>query len=67
LINEGEKKFRSLSAVESGMRLLGEQDAAWAVDWNQDGRTDLLVGQTAEALQLFLQTNDPSIAAGARQ
>jgi hypothetical protein len=67
LINGGEKKFRSLSAVESGMRLLGEQNAAWAVDWNQDGRTDLLVGQTAEALQLFLQTNDAPIAAGARQ
>jgi hypothetical protein len=49
------------------MRLLGEQNAAWAVDWNQDGRTDLLVGQTAEALQLFLQTNDAPIAAGARQ
>jgi len=56
LLNDGEKKFRGLSALDSGIRLLGEQDAALAVDWNKDGRMDLLVGQTAEALQLFLQS-----------
>lgn len=56
LLNEGENTFRALSAVESGIRLLGEQDAALAADWNQDGRMDLLIGQTAEDLLLFLQS-----------
>ena len=56
LLNEGEKQFRALTAVDSGIRLFGEQDAALAVDWNKDGRMDLLIGQTAKDLQLFLQS-----------
>lgn len=58
LLNDGDKKYRALSAGESGIRLWGEQDAALAIDWNKDGRMDLIVGQTAEDLQMFLQSKN---------
>lgn len=66
LLSDGERKFRPLSVAESGLCLLGEQDAVMATDWNHDGRMDLLVGQTAEPLQLFLQSTDSSVVHGTR-
>ena len=56
LMAEGFRGFRALTAVESGIRLFGEQSAAVATDWNGDGRMDLIVGQTAGELRLFLQS-----------
>ncbi len=59
LMNQGQGIFRGLQARESGIRVLGEQTAALAADWNGDGRMDLLVGQTAGRLRGFIQTGQP--------
>ncbi|MGB1520243.1 MAG: hypothetical protein ACPHDL_08955, partial [Limisphaerales bacterium] len=51
--NLGERRFRCLSAEESGIRLFGEQSACQAADWNGDGRVDLIVGETAGSIGWF--------------
>ncbi len=57
LVSDGFQQFKPLSSEESGILLFGEQSEAKSLDWNADGRMDLLVGQTAGDIQLFLQVD----------
>ncbi|HTD87497.1 MAG TPA: FG-GAP-like repeat-containing protein, partial [Candidatus Binatia bacterium] len=45
--------FRPMSGDESGIKIYGEQRACAFADYDGDGRTDLLVGQSRGATQLF--------------
>ena len=63
--NLGERRFRCLSAEESGIRLFGEQSACQAADWNGDGRVDLIVGETAGSIGWFERMSGRQDAAAA--
>jgi hypothetical protein len=56
--------FKALTAEESGIRVFGEQSEVLATDWNGDGLSDLLIGQTAGDLRLFLQSSDAPLNVG---
>ncbi|MBT5927177.1 MAG: VCBS repeat-containing protein [Verrucomicrobia bacterium] len=62
LLAEGGQRFKALTAEESGIRIFGEQTEAVATDWDGDGRVDLLVGQTAGELRLYLQSKQSSLS-----
>ncbi len=53
LRGDGQGGFRSMSALESGIAIMGEGRAAAVCDYDHDGRPDLLVTQHAGATRLF--------------
>jgi hypothetical protein len=53
LLGDGQGGFRPLSALESGVRILGEQRACAVADFDADGRLDLAVGQNRGVTRLF--------------
>lgn len=62
LKGDGTGNFRTVSGVESGIRIYGEQRGAAAGDLNRDGRTDLAVTQNRGETRLLLnRTEQPGI------
>lgn len=53
LRGDGRGGLRVVSAMESGIRLVGEQRGAATGDWDGDGRADLVVAQNGEVALLF--------------
>ncbi len=53
LSGDGLGGFQAVAAATSGLRIYGEQRGAAAADFDQDGRTDLAVGQNGTATRLF--------------
>jgi hypothetical protein len=53
LRGDGKGNFTPLPAATSGIRVLGEQRAVAAVDFDADGKIDLLVTQNGGATKLF--------------
>jgi hypothetical protein len=53
LLGTGSGQFRTLSPTESGVVLEGEQRGAAVCDFDEDGRTDLVVGQSGGATILL--------------
>ncbi|MDA7533800.1 hypothetical protein N8616_05535, partial [Verrucomicrobia bacterium] len=64
LLGNGAMAFQALTAEESGIRVFGEQSEVFSTDWNDDGLSDLLIGQTAGDLRLFLQSSDSPLSVG---
>lgn len=62
LRGDGRGGLQAVGAVESGVRLLGEQRGAATGDWDGDGRPDLVVTQNGgEALLLKNQRAAPGV------
>ena len=53
LLGDGQGGFRPLPAVESGLRITGEQRACAVADFDADGRLDLAVSQNRGLTRLF--------------
>ena len=53
LKGDGRGELRSVSGVESGITVYGEQRGAAAADFDGDGRVDLVVSQNAAETRLF--------------
>jgi len=53
LHGNGDGTLRPMSGDESGIKVYGEQRACLAVDYDHDGRMDLVVAQNRGATQLF--------------
>ncbi|MBC8245530.1 MAG: VCBS repeat-containing protein [Verrucomicrobia bacterium] len=53
LKGDGGGNFTPMSAVESGIRLSGDQRGCAVADFDRDGRVDLLVGQNAGRTKLY--------------
>lgn len=53
----GDGTFEAVSAVESGVRVMGEQRGVAIADFNRDGRPDFVLGQNGGATQLFVNRN----------
>lgn len=53
LLGDGTGALRPASAIESGLRICGEQRAAAAADFDGDGRVDLAVTQNGAATKLY--------------
>ena len=53
LRGDGRGGLQALGALESGIRVLGEQRGAATGDWDGDGRPDLVVAQNGEVALLF--------------
>jgi hypothetical protein len=53
LLGDGRGGFRPLSALQSGIRVLGDQRGAAAADYDGDGRLDLAVTQNGAATTLW--------------
>ena len=53
LHGNGDGTLRPMSGDESGIKVYGEQRACVAVDYDRDGRTDLVVTQNRGSTQLF--------------
>ena len=64
LLGNGGMAFKALTAEESGIRMFGEQSEVVTTDWNDDGLSDLLIGQTAGDLRLFLQSSNSPLSVG---
>jgi hypothetical protein len=64
LLGNGDMSFKALTAEESGIRVFGEQSEALITDWNDDGLSDLLIGQTAGYLRLYLQSGNSPLNVG---
>ena len=60
LRGNGKGGFTGLSAVESGVRIYGEQRGAAVADFDHDGRMDLCVGQNGAPVSLFRNTGGPA-------
>ncbi|MDZ7692836.1 MAG: CRTAC1 family protein [Balneolaceae bacterium] len=59
LHGDGQGNFRAVSGSSSGIKIYGEQRGAATSDFNQDGKTDLVVSQNNAATTLFLnQTSE---------
>ena len=50
----GDGNFKAMNSLESGIRMLEEQQSAAVADVNQDGRLDLVVGTRNGPPQLYL-------------
>jgi hypothetical protein len=53
LRGDGQGGFQAVSALESGLRIFGEQRGAAVADYDRDGRLDLAVTQNGAATRLF--------------
>jgi enediyne biosynthesis protein E4 len=53
LLGDGRGRFRAMSALQSGIRVLGDQRGAAAADYDGDGRLDLAVSQNGAATTLW--------------
>jgi len=53
LRNDGRGNFSPVDAAETGVFALGEQRGCVFGDWNQDGRSDLLVGQNGSLTRMY--------------
>lgn len=53
LAGDGHGSFRPLEGQDSGVRVYGEQRGAALSDYDQDGRTDLVVTQNGSATKLY--------------
>lgn len=53
LLGDGKGGFHATSALQSGIRVYGEQRGCAAADFDHDGRTDLAVGQNGAEVKLF--------------
>jgi len=53
LRGDGQGGFEALRPEDSGFRILGEQRGAAAADYDEDGCTDLVVGQNGADLKLY--------------
>ena len=53
LLGDGQGGFRSVPALESGVKIMGEQRACALADFDGDGRLDLAVGQNRGLTRLF--------------
>jgi hypothetical protein len=53
LLGDGQGGFRPLPALESGVRIMGEQRACALADFDADGRLDLAVSQNRGLTRLF--------------
>ena len=56
LKGDGQGKFEPVSALESGIRVYGEQRGAALADYDGDGRVDLAVTQNGAETKLFRNT-----------
>ena len=56
LLGDGVGGFRPVDAMESGIRIHGEQRGAGAADFDHDGRVDLVVAQNAGPTRLYRNT-----------
>jgi hypothetical protein len=56
LRGDGHGDFRAMSANESGVHVHGQGRACAVSDYDEDGRTDLVVAQHGEATRLFRNT-----------
>ncbi len=62
LLGDGHAGFRPLTALESGVRIYGEQRACAIADFDSDGRLDLAVSQNRSLTRLFRnQTARPAL------
>jgi hypothetical protein len=57
LRGDGTGHFQAVPAQQSGIAVYGEQRGAAACDFNEDGRTDLVVTQNGAATKLFLNNS----------
>ncbi len=53
LVGDGRGAFTSVPALESGIRVLGEQRGVATADFNRDGRLDLAVSQVGAETKLY--------------
>lgn len=53
LLGDGQGGFRVMPVQQSGLRLTGEQRGSAVADFDSDGRTDLVVGESRGATRLF--------------
>ena len=60
LEGQGDGRFRSMPAAESGIRIFGEQRSAAAADFDHDGRFDLAVSQLGARPKLFRNQSAPA-------
>lgn len=59
LKGDGTGQFKSLSAAEAGIRVLGEQRGAATADFDKDGRLDVVVSQVGAATKLYRNRTAP--------
>jgi len=56
LLGDGKGGLRAVPGQESGIKVYGEQRGAAVADFNEDGRTDLVVTQNGAQTRLFKNT-----------
>lgn len=54
LIGDGKGGFTAMRPAESGISITGDGRGCAPLDWNRDGRVDLVVGQNNQRTRLFL-------------
>ena len=60
LLGDGSGGFTAASGSEAGITVYGEQRGTAVADYDQDGRTDLVVTQNGAATRLFRNNGSPS-------
>jgi len=65
LLGQGDGRFEPVRAGSSGLAILGDSRNASVVDFNRDGRTDIVATQTFGQTQVYLgQAGKPGIRVG---
>ena len=65
LLGQGDGRFEPVRAGSSGLAILGDSRNASVVDFNRDGRTDIVATQTLGQTQVYLgQAGKPGIRVG---
>jgi len=65
LLGQGDGRFEPVRAGSSGLAILGDSRNALVVDFNRDGRTDIVATQTLGQTQVYLgQAGKPGIRVG---